>query len=193
MNSSRIACSFRSFLRTDRSSAVRGFINPASLRCQCLGGKTMRRKAGFSLIELMVTVVVVAILAAIAYPSYQRHVLRGIRSQGQQFLMDVAQRQEQYMLDQRSYATQLAAGAGGLGMAVPDDVARRYQAPAFAVNNAGTPPSFQISLAPITGGAADGDGTLVIDNLSRRWRETDGNLTFGTNDCRWEDSSCTPS
>jgi type IV pilus assembly protein PilE len=152
----------------------------------------MQRKSGFTLIELMITLAVVSILVGIAYPSYQRYVVRGVRSQGQQFLMDIAQRQEQYMLDQRQYATQLAVGAGGLNMTVPPDVAAKYQAPVFAVNNAATPPTFQISLAPVAGGAAAGDGTLVIDNLMRHWRETDGNLAFGTNDCRWEDSSCTP-
>ncbi len=83
----------------------------------------MRRETGVTLIELMVALAVLAILAAIAYPSYQRHVAKGIRSQGQQFLMDIAQRQEQYMLDQRQYATMLAAGAGGLGMTAPDIVA----------------------------------------------------------------------
>ncbi len=152
----------------------------------------MRRETGVTLIELMVALAVLAILAAIAYPSYQRHVAKGIRSQGQQFLMDIAQRQEQYMLDQRQYATMLAAGAGGLGMTAPDIVANNYQAAVFTVNNAATPPTYQISLAPTAGTTVAGDGTLVIDNVMRQWRETDGNLVFGANDCRWTDTSCIP-
>jgi len=71
----------------------------------------MRRMSGFTLIELMITVAIIAILTAIAYPSYVDHVRRATRSQGQQYLMDLAQRQEQVFLDQRAYAaTPAAAG-----------------------------------------------------------------------------------
>lgn len=153
----------------------------------------MRRMRGFTLIELMIALVVAAILLAIAFPSYRDYVRRGVRSSGQQFLMDIAQRQEPYFLDQRRYASVLGSGAGGLNVTMPPDVAAKYQAPVFAVDNAATPPTFTISLAPIAGGMMGGDGTLVINNLQQRWRENDGNSTFGANDCRWEDTRCTPS
>ena len=141
----------------------------------------------------MVTLVVAAILVAIALPSYRDYVRRGIRSSGQQFMMDIAQRQEPYFLDQHQYASMLGTGACGLNVTMPSDVAAKYQAPVFAVNNAATPPTFTISLAPIAGGPMDGDGTLVINNLQQRWREIDGDSTFGANDCLWEDTRCTPS
>ena len=64
----------------------------------------MQRSSGFTLIELMITVVIVTILTAVALPSYQDHVRRAARSAGQQFLLDLAQRQEQYFLDVRWYA-----------------------------------------------------------------------------------------
>ncbi len=154
----------------------------------------MRRAIGFTLIELMITLAVIGILAAVAYPSYQDFIRRGIRSQGQQFLMDIAQRQEQYFLDQRQYATGLGAGAGLLNLQIPPEVAQRYQAPVFTIVAPvlGTPAAFAISLAPIAGGTMANDGTLIINNLQQRWREVDGNSTFGANDCRWEDSRCTP-
>ena len=70
----------------------------------------------------MITVAIVAILAAIAYPSYQEHVRKGYRAQAQSFLMDVAFRQQQYFIDNRSYA----ADTGTLGLTAPAEVASRY-------------------------------------------------------------------
>ena len=153
----------------------------------------MRRvSGGFTLIELMVTVAIVAILAAVSYPSYQDFMRRGIRSQGQQFLMDIAQRQEQYFLDQRQYATGLGVGAGLIALPVPVEVSDKYQAP-VVTPVAGPPPGFVLTLTPIGGGMMAVDGALVLNNLQQRWRETDGNGVLGANDCRWEDTRCTPS
>lgn len=46
---------------------------------------------GFTLIELLIVVVIIAILAAIAYPSYQDQVLKSRRAEGKAFLLEVAQ------------------------------------------------------------------------------------------------------
>ena len=154
----------------------------------------MQRASGFTLIELMITLAVIAILTAIAYPSYQAYLQRGVRSQGQQFLMDLAQRQEQYFLDQRQYATDLGVAAGQLNMQIPAEVSKYYtlEQP-FAVNNAATPPTFTHKLTPIGGGLMANDGNLIINNLQQRWREVDGNGAYSqTNDCTWEDAHCVP-
>jgi type IV pilus assembly protein PilE len=156
----------------------------------------MRRDNGFTLIELMVALAVVAILTVIAFPSYQRYIQRGIRAQGQVFLMDLSQRQEQFFLDQRGYATDLGAGVGQLAnMTVPVEVAKHYtlQRPFTVSNAAGAPPTYTLMLTPNAGDmmATANDGNLLIDNLGTRWREVDANLTYSaTNDCRWEESSC---
>lgn len=63
------------------------------------------RQSGFTLIELMITVVVIGILAAIAYPSYQEFVKRGNRTEGQAFLSEVAARQERYYAQNHAYIT----------------------------------------------------------------------------------------
>lgn len=65
----------------------------------------MNTRRGFSLMELMIAMAVVAILAAIAYPSYQRQLARGARADAHTALAAVANRQEQYFYDHRSYTT----------------------------------------------------------------------------------------
>lgn len=64
---------------------------------------------GFSLIELMISVAIVAILAAVAYPSYTSYVLESRRSESWEALAEVSLLQEQYYLDNGSYATTLVA------------------------------------------------------------------------------------
>lgn len=63
------------------------------------------RQSGFTLIEVMITVVVIGILASIAYPSYQEFVKRGNRTEGQAFLSEVAARQERYFAQNNKYIT----------------------------------------------------------------------------------------
>ena len=148
----------------------------------------MQRTRGFTLIEVMIVIVVIAILAAVGIPSYREHIARGQRSQGQQFLSDVAQRQEQFLLDRRQYGATLA----GLNMTQP---AMKYDAPAFTVDNAATPPSFVVCMNPSAGSILAGrsDGTLCINNQGQKWRQqtSGGNTTFdGAGECLWEDRSC---
>lgn len=59
---------------------------------------------GFTLIELMITVVVVAILAAIALPSYQEYIMRARRTEGMGLLHEAAARQERYRAQNGTYA-----------------------------------------------------------------------------------------
>jgi hypothetical protein len=104
----------------------------------------------------------------------------------------VAQRQEQYLLDRRQYATVFGTGAGGLGLTLPAGI--KYGAPDFAgVNNGVVPPSYFICMNPSAGSnlAARNDGRLCINNLGQRWREAlPGNGVFDAGECTWEDRSC---
>jgi type IV pilus assembly protein PilE len=71
------------------------------------------RQAGFTLIELMITVAIVGILAAIAFPSYQDSVRKGKRAEGRTALLDFLQQQERYLSQTGAYLA-VAAGATGV-------------------------------------------------------------------------------
>ena len=116
---------------------------------------------GFTLIELMITVAIVAILASVAYPSYTKYVVRTKRSAAQAVMQTAASKQEQYMLNARAYAGAFA----DLQVNVPADVSNNYTLSAVA-DNAAAPPTFYIEAAPKPGQAAQDSrcGTLRLTN-----------------------------
>lgn len=125
---------------------------------------------GFTLIELMVTVVIVAILAMVAYPSFERHVMRGRRADAQQLMGQIAMRQEQYMLDARSYAATI--GAGGLNVASDGWTCAATCTNAYytvaVTPQSGPPPSYSISAQAVGAQANDGNLTLGSDGSKSR-------------------------
>lgn len=69
----------------------------------------MQKQSGFTLIEVMIVVVIIGILASIAYPSYQEYVVRGNRAEGMALLADAAARQERYFAQNSTYASNLSS------------------------------------------------------------------------------------
>jgi len=76
----------------------------------------MQRASGFTLIELMVVVSIVAILAAVAIPSYVKYVQRGDLVEGTQALSQFRVQMEQWYQDNNTYAN---AGGAGCGVTPP--------------------------------------------------------------------------
>lgn len=118
------------------------------------------RLHGFTLIELLITVAVIGILAAIAIPSYQEYMIRARRSASQSFIMEVANKQQQYLMDARTYTTSLT----DLNLSTPDpEVSPYYNITIAAGDTASIATSFEI-----TATAKDSqlnDGNLTLDNL----------------------------
>ncbi|SEI38134.1 type IV pilus assembly protein PilE [Azotobacter beijerinckii] len=118
----------------------------------------LKKKRGFTLIELMIAVAIVAILAAIAYPSYQQYVIRGNRAAAQAQMMDIASRQQQFLLANRAYASKTALESSGYSL--PSDVAARYT---YDVTlGTGALPSFVITFTAT--GAQEDDGVLTLNS-----------------------------
>ena len=123
---------------------------------------TRRTMSGFTLIELMIAVVVVGILAVVSLPSYADFVKRGARADAQAFLMEVALRQQQRLVDRRAYAGSLV----DLGVATPQSIAGKYAVSMTAP--AAVPPTFTITAAPQGAQALEGCGTLSLTSSGQR-------------------------
>lgn len=116
----------------------------------------MRMAKGFTLIELMITVAIIGILAAIAYPSYIEYITKSGRSEGVAAVMNVANLQEQYYLDNRAYATDMTK----LGLANPFVTEHGH----YSVASAGTG-SFTIT-ATAKGSQASRDSTCATITMT---------------------------
>jgi type IV pilus assembly protein PilE len=102
----------------------------------------MRGTNGFTLIELMITVAVIAIIAAIAYPSYQDQVRKSHRAEAKSELMQIAQNLERCYTANMSY---ISCDAGG-GVAFPKTTQNgRY---VISINSPRTANTYTLTAAP---------------------------------------------
>lgn len=116
---------------------------------------TKRRIAGFTLLELMIVVVVVGIIAAIAYPNYQDQVRKTRRADGKSALLNTAQALE------RCYTRFAAYNNAGCGVAFPILSPEGYYSITAAAGP--TAAAFTLAAAPQGAQAADTDcGTLRL-------------------------------
>ncbi len=131
-----------------------------------MAGPTRSRcgMAGVTLLELMVVVVVVGILAAIAYPSFQEQVRKTKRADGKAALMEAAQELE------RCYTRFASYTAAGCGVALPRDSGEGHYVVDFDASAAA---SFTLSATPQDDQVNDTCGTLTLTNAGVQGADAD--------------------
>ncbi|MGL5814387.1 MAG: type IV pilin protein [Aeromonas sp.] len=122
----------------------------------------LSKEGGFSLLELMIVVVVVAILSAVAYPSYQSHITASRRAEAKAALVEAAQYMEREFTLTGGYGSANLVSAG-LSTLPRDGGSTYYQ---LAVNASGA--AFTLTATPTGGMGGDECGILMLDQFGRQ-------------------------
>jgi type IV pilus assembly protein PilE len=128
--------------------------------------------SGFTLIELMITVAVIAVLASIALPNYQQYIIRSSRQAAQSRLTELSAIQEKIYLNSNSYADSVTANyngtvSGGLGVGSGKTQDNKYN---LSLSVATGSASYTLTAAPISGTTQANDGSITINSQgSRVW------------------------
>jgi len=150
----------------------------------------VKRTGGFTLLEVMIVCVIVGILAAIVLPSYQNQVRKANRSAAQQFIMDVATKEQQILLDSRNYIAMADGNFGnspsdpttpGVGLAQPTSTSGLYTYAVVGVDNTATPPTFTMtSTAQASQDKEPSLHKLTVDQSGKRSTFDSSNTLTGT-------------
>ena len=129
------------------------------------------KSRGFTLIELMVVAAIVAVLAAIGYPTYLNHVRKTARAEAKVRLLQVAQLQERYFTEQNTYTLNIAGLLGVTGTVYSsstNDAGSKYQI-TVAAGGAGIAQSYTLEAVPQGGQVDDADcGTLRLLHTGKK-------------------------
>jgi type IV pilus assembly protein PilE len=117
----------------------------------------VRRAAGFTLVELLTTMVIVGVLASIAVPAYTSQTRKSRRTDARAALLDLAAREERLFSTTNAYsATPADLGYGAAGATFPMNVGSGYYSVAITVV-AGPPATFTITASPVAGQGQEKD------------------------------------
>lgn len=123
---------------------------PAAPRHFCRPVPVRRAARGFTLIEAVITVAIIAILAAVGLPSYRDYVMRGHLADASNGLATIRAQMERHFQDNRTYAT-----VGSFTTPCAADAATRTFNN-FVVSCSGTPTATAFTLQAVGGGPATG-------------------------------------
>lgn len=147
----------------------------------------LKRQCGFTLIELMITVAVIAILAAIAYPSYRDSVIKSRRTDAKNALTQAMANMERYYTENNTYATAAMCGGtipicpGACSGGACTSTEGNYTITFFVAPTATT-----FSLRAQPGGAQAVDGMLYIDQSNLKQQDINNNGTFDAGEQYWK-------
>jgi len=129
-------------------------------------GLVLRVANGFSLTELVIVVAVVAILTALAVPSYQSFMMKSRRTEAKDLLYTAAQRLQQYYTANNVYTTSAA------DLSVPTTSSNGYYTLAIAAGSTGSiNTSYAVTATPVSGTSQAGDsacGTYTLNSLGTK-------------------------
>lgn len=111
------------------------------------------RQRGFTLVEMLVVVAMVAILGAVAYPSYLAQITKGRRADAKQALVELAQKLERYYTERGTY---LGATLGSSGLYPTTSSGGYYTL------DIGTPTADAFAITATPGGVQAGDVCSVL-------------------------------
>ena len=139
------------------------------------------RQRGMNLIELLVVVAIVGILGAVAYPSYVQHIVDTKRTASRSVLMQVADRQQQFFMDNKTYAADLTdLGYGANPLVIADDGREVASGDAQSVysislSNVATT-TYTATAAPLNGQLARDTycGSMTLDQTGNRSQSGSG-------------------
>lgn len=112
------------------------------------------RNDGFTLIEVLITVAIIGILAAIAVPSYSIYITKANRTDAMTFLSEVAGEQQRYFSENNQYAEKMSElGYGTANSAASPEA--HYSVSISNPNGAGK--GYLLTATPVNGGRQQGD------------------------------------
>ncbi len=131
-----------------------------------------RGAPGWSLLELTVVLLIMGLLASLAWPQYQGHLRRGHRAAAQAALLEAQQFMERHYAVHGRYttATGSAPGLPARLQAVPAGAAARYRLALQAV----TPTSYELRADPQADMAGDACGSLLLHSTGAKGRTGSG-------------------